>query len=41
VRLHRTREDTPEDAVLIDATAPLSDVVDEIVRRAQASADPA
>ncbi len=36
VRLHRTKEDTPQDGIPIDATAPLSQVVDEIVRRAQA-----
>lgn len=36
VRLHRTKEDTPENGIPIDATAPLADVVDEIVRRAQA-----
>jgi thymidylate kinase len=34
VRLHRTKEDTPA-GIMIDATAPLVDVVDEIVRRAQ------
>ena len=36
VRLHRTREDTPTNGILIDATAPLAHVVDEIVRRAKA-----
>ena len=36
VRLHRTGEDTPENGVPIDATAPLADVVDEILRRASA-----
>lgn len=45
VRLHRTKEDTPRDGIVIDATAPLADVVDEIVRRAKAidhdNADPA
>jgi len=35
VRLHRTREDTPKNGILIDATAPLAHVVDEIVRRAK------
>ena len=44
VRLHRTREDTPKDGIPIDATAPLSHVVDEIVRQANAidsnNADP-
>jgi hypothetical protein len=33
VRLHRTKEDTPENGVVIDATAPLADVVGEIIRR--------
>lgn len=45
VRLHRTKEDTPENGILVDATAPLDIVVDEIVRRAKAidgnNADPA
>ena len=45
LRLHRTREDTPTGGILIDATAPLAHVVDEIVRRAKAlednNADPA
>lgn len=45
VRLHRTKEDTPKNGILIDATAPLAHVVDEIVRRAKAidsnNADPA
>ena len=36
VRLHRTKEDTPQDGIPIDATAPLAQVVDEIVRRARA-----
>lgn len=31
-RLHRTKEDTPKGDVLIDATAPLEQVVDEILR---------
>jgi AAA domain-containing protein len=34
VRLHRTREDVPRDGIPIDATAPLSHVVDEILRQA-------
>ena len=34
VRLHRTGEDIPSTGVAIDATAPLDDVVDEILRRA-------
>jgi hypothetical protein len=36
LRLHRTREDTPENGMPIDATAPLADVVDEILRQARA-----
>lgn len=32
VRLHTTREDVPGDGVVIDATQPLEDVVDEILR---------
>ena len=36
LRLHRTGEDTPADAITVDATAPLDRVVDEIVRRAEA-----
>jgi hypothetical protein len=39
VRLHRTREDVPEDGIAIDATAPLTQVVDEILRRAQPAVD--
>jgi gluconate kinase len=45
VLLHRTKEDTPRNGIVIDATAPLAAVVDEIVRRATAidsnNADPA
>lgn len=37
VRLHRTKEDVPTDGISIDATAPLTQVVDEILRRAQAA----
>lgn len=33
VRLHATKEDLPPDAILIDATAPLACVVDEILAR--------
>jgi thymidylate kinase len=36
VRLHRTKEDTPRNGSLVDATAPLAHVVDEILRRAKA-----
>jgi len=32
VRLHRTKEDVPSGGVVIDATAPLTEVVDEILR---------
>ncbi len=32
-RLHRTKEDIPNEGIVIDATAPLADVVDEILRR--------
>lgn len=35
-RLHRTREDLPSEAMVIDATAPLARVVDEILRRSGA-----
>ena len=34
VRLHGTKEDVPRTGVVIDATRPLTDVVDEILRRA-------
>ncbi len=33
LRLHQTREDLPADAVVIDATVPLAEVVDDILRR--------
>ncbi|WP_285245956.1 nucleoside kinase [Pseudarthrobacter sp. efr-133-R2A-89] len=33
--LHRTREDIPAGGITIDATVPLRDVVDEILRRVQ------
>jgi hypothetical protein len=39
VRMHRTQEDVPGNAIVIDATAPLAQVVDEILR--QAVKDPA
>jgi hypothetical protein len=32
VRLHQTREDIPKNGIIIDATAPLARVVDEILR---------
>lgn len=34
-RLHATREDIPKDGILIDAGAPLGQVVDEILRKAK------
>jgi hypothetical protein len=36
LRLHRTREGVPTGGAVIDATAPLDHVVDEIIRRAKA-----
>ena len=33
VRLHQTKEDIPTDGIIIDATAPLARVVDEILRQ--------
>jgi hypothetical protein len=36
-RLHRTGEDTPENGIIIDATAPITRVVDEILHRAARS----
>src|SRR5688572_30072357 len=33
VRLHHTKEETPNDGIVIDATQPLARVVDEIIRR--------
>jgi hypothetical protein len=45
VRLHRTGEDTPTHGIRIDATAPLVEVADAIIRHARAldgrEADPA
>jgi broad-specificity NMP kinase len=35
VRLHQTREDLPNNGISIDVTAPIADVVDEIVRKAK------
>ena len=37
VRLHRTKEDIPSRGVVIDATPPVADVVDEILRHAGVS----
>jgi len=39
-RLHRTKEDIPQNGILIDATAPITHVVDEIVRRAEQITSP-
>jgi len=36
LRLHRTQEDIPRNGIVIDATAPLAHVVEEIVRRCEA-----
>jgi thymidylate kinase len=36
LRLHRTQQDVPHNGVAIDATAPLAQVVDEIVARSEA-----
>jgi thymidylate kinase len=36
VRWHQTKEDVPENAVIIDATAPIEQVADAILRRCQA-----
>lgn len=35
VRLHQTKEDVPRNGISIDATAPLTHVVDEILRQTQ------
>ena len=36
-RLHQTKEDIPKNSIIIDATAPLARVVDEIVRQSEAN----
>lgn len=36
-RLHQTKEDVPKNGVMIDATAPIARVVDEIVRQSEAN----
>src|SRR5271156_546737 len=36
-RLHQTKEDIPKNGIIIDATAPLACVVDEIVRQSDAN----
>jgi thymidylate kinase len=35
VRLHQTKEDVPNHGIVIDATAPIAQVVDEIVLKAK------
>src|ERR1700740_154074 len=37
VRLHQTKEDIPKNGIIIDATAPLARVVDEILRLSDAN----
>ena len=34
-RLHQTKEDIPKNGIIIDATAPIAHVVDEIVRQSE------
>jgi len=34
-RLHQTKEDVPKSGITIDATAPITRVVDEIVRQSE------
>ncbi|MFZ0160509.1 MAG: hypothetical protein WAL50_15890 [Kineosporiaceae bacterium] len=36
LKLHRTKEDIPRSGVVIDATAPVARVADEILRRVEA-----
>ena len=36
-RLHHTKEDIPKSGIIIDATAPLEHVVDEIIRQSEAN----
>ncbi len=40
MRLHRTKEDIPKNGIIIDATAPIARVVDEILRQSEASKTP-
>jgi hypothetical protein len=37
LRLHRTKEDIPASGIVIDATAPIPRVVDEILRHSEQS----
>ncbi len=39
-RLHRTKEDIPKNGIIIDATAPIARVVDEILRQSEANRTP-
>jgi len=39
-RLHQTKEDIPHNGISIDVTAPITHVVDEIVRKAKQIASP-
>ena len=39
-RLHQSKEDIPQNGISIDATAPITHVVDEIVRKAKQIASP-
>ena len=39
-RLHQTREDIPKNGTVIDATAPVARVVDEILRQAKQEKHP-
>ena len=39
VRWHQTKEDVPQNGIVIDATAPIDRVVDEILRRCEATTD--
>ena len=41
LRLHRTEEDVPPESIVIDATAPLNQVVDEVLIRSRAVGGPA
>jgi thymidylate kinase len=38
VQWHQTKDDVPENGIVIDATAPIEHVVDEILRRCQTRA---
>jgi hypothetical protein len=40
VRLHQTKEQIPSNGIVIDATAPLEQVVDEIVRQSETAHRP-